>query len=239
MGDERPHVLMTRPASGAFRQWAIRLGVHLEARPYTAIQFQAPGHAHLLRCQSWDGWIFTSARGVEGLLQWQARVFQEAAPAHLFVVGPQTANALPVLPSSCKLHTAEGSAMALLPIIRACLPSLSSVAFIGAAEPRPELPEALRSAHYRLSHFSVYRTRKLPGTATSKHHYQAVLFGSPKAVEAFFGGQHPTADHWVAIGPTTASALRQQNCVPTVPPAATPSWEEMVKFVAKELLYNA
>lgn len=229
-------VLMTRSADPQLEKIARRLGLALEARPFTEfIPERQAVVRERIQASSGDAWILTSARAVSVIQQLYPSAFDQA-PAHIFCVGARTAAALPPLPAATRVHRASGGGRELVPLIQDHAPHPDAIlTFLGAAEPRPEMLAQLRALGYRLQHIPVYRTREHPGAPTDYSFYTAILFGSPKAAAAFMAGPHPGAQHWVAIGPTTASSLRAHGKTPWIPPGP-PSWEEMIKFVSNHLV---
>lgn len=105
------------------------------------------------------------------------------------------------------------------------------VVFPHAAGADPSLVEQLRSAGARVTAHTVYETRPL---APAMDEVEAVVFGSPTAVEGWLLTR--TLDNLVvgAIGDTTAQALARRGATSHVIPA-TPSFDRLLDLVAEEL----
>ena len=155
----------------------------------------------------------------------------------LAAVGPGTAAALaahglePTLVAG--VSTGEGLAEALVPRLQ---PG-ELVLLPAAEEGRRTLEEGLAAAGAAVERVAAYRSRPVGSTPEGwgevvAHPPRCVLFGSPRTVEAFLA--LPGAEalvprvRAVAVGPTTAAALRARGWEPAAIASAPtpPEWVE-------------
>ena len=193
--------------------------------------------AELLRRFEWIA--FASERAVTALVEAArtAGTSEVLRTRKLAVVGPGTAAALtahglePTLVAP--VSSGEGLARALLPR----LGPGDTVLLPAAEESRPELQEGLTVAGVTVERVAAYRARPA-GVAPEgwaevvAHPPRCVLFGSPRTVEAFLAlpgaeGLVPRV-RAVAVGPTTAAALRARGWEPAAIASAPtpPEWVE-------------
>ena len=201
-----------------------------DARPLQAA-------AELLRRFSWVA--FASERAVTALVEAvrTAGTLDVLRTRKLAAVGPGTAAALsahglePTLVAA--VSTGEGLAEALVPRLQA-----GEVVLLPAAEQgRRALEEGLAAAGVTVERVAAYRSSPAGSVPEGwaevvAHPPRCVLFGSPRTVEAFLS--LPGAEalvgvvRAVAVGPTTAAALRARGWEPaaiaTAPTA--PEWVE-------------
>jgi uroporphyrinogen-III synthase len=91
------------------------------------------------------------------------------------------------------------------------------VYFFCGDQRRDELPFTLRKSGHTVHELVVYRTRRTPHKVTRD--YSGIVFFSPSAVESFFSVNKVSPEaRLYAIGPTTASAIREwaDNPIETV-----------------------
>ena len=131
------------------------------------------------------------------------------------------------------VSTGEGLAEALLPRLQP-----AEVVLLPAAEEgRRSLEEGLRVAGVTVERVAAYRSRPAGSVPEGwaevvAHPPRCVLFGSPRTVEAFLGlpgaGALVPRVKAVAVGPTTAAALRAQGWEPAAIATAPtpPEWVE-------------
>jgi uroporphyrinogen-III synthase len=233
--DARPPVLLTRKINKALRQYADRQGLALEGVAYTTTAWmtlrETPWVSDLNE-EDWSAWIFTSPRGVEGLMKLLGREVFENAPKLIYTVGEKTRMALPE--GVFEVRASQKGGNALADLIRDYKHKTSKMAFIGASDPNPDLLRSLRMAGMEVKHMPVYKTIKQTKASPRRSAYEAVLFASPKAVESYFEQRHPEARHWVAIGQTSALAIEKAGKTPEVP-SGRPSLESMLEFTARVL----
>jgi uroporphyrinogen-III synthase len=186
------------------------------------------------------GWVaFASERGVTALVEAArtAGTLEVLRTRKLAAVGPGTAAALGALGLEATLvasvSTGEGLAGALVPRL-----APGEVVLLPAAENgRPELEEGLRTAGVAVERVAAYRSRPVGSepegwSEVVAHPPRCVLFGSPRTVEAFLS--LPGAEalvpsiRAVAVGPTTAAALRARGWEPAAIASAPtpPDWVE-------------
>ena len=186
------------------------------------------------------GWVaFASERAVTALVEAArtAGTLDVLRTRKLAAVGPGTAAALaahglePSLVAG--VSTGEGLAEALVPRLQP-----GEVVLLPAAEEgRRTLEEALAAAGAVVERVAAYRSRPVGATPEGwgevvAHPPRCVLFGSPRTVEAFLS--LPGAEalvpriRAVAVGPTTAEALRARCWEPAAIASAPtpPEWVE-------------
>jgi uroporphyrinogen-III synthase len=197
--------------------------------------------AELLRRFSWVA--FASERAVTALVEAArtAGTLEVLRTRKLAAVGPGTAAALsahglePALVAA--VATAEGLAEALLPRLQAG----DSVLLPAAEQGRRALEEGLLAAGVPVERVAAYRSGPA-GTSPAgwaevvARPPRCVLFGSPRTVEAFLSlpGAEGLAGkvRAVAVGPTTAAALRARGWEPAAV-AAAPTPSEWVEAAVK------
>lgn len=186
------------------------------------------------------GWVaFASERAVTALVEAArtAGTMDVLRTRKLAAVGPGTAAALtahglePTLIAT--VSTGEGLAEALGPRLQAG----ETVLLPAAEQGRRALEEGLTAAGATVERVAAYRSG--PAGATPEgwaevvaHPPRCVLFGSPRTVDAFLS--LPGADAMartvraVAVGPTTAAALRARGWEPAAVSTAPtpPEWVE-------------
>jgi uroporphyrinogen-III synthase len=139
--------------------------------------------------------------------------------AKIAVVGPGTASAAQAFAMNVALEASLTTGSGLLDALRGVLSLEDEVLLPAAQEGRPELHQGLRELGIRVTRISAYRSSwtALPPEVRDSlvsNPPQVVLFGSPRTAEALsqaLGDE--AAQFWstakaVAIGPTTAAALR-------------------------------
>lgn len=186
------------------------------------------------------GWVaFASERAVTALVEAArtAGTLDLLRTRKLAAVGPGTAAALaahglePTLVAG--VSTGEGLAEALVPRLQ---PG-ELVLLPAAEEGRRTLEEGLAAAGAAVERVAAYRSRPVGSTPEGwgevvAHPPRCVLFGSPRTVEAFLA--LPGAEalvprvRAVAVGPTTAAALRARGWEPAAIASAPtpPEWVE-------------
>jgi uroporphyrinogen-III synthase len=193
--------------------------------------------AELLRRFAWVA--FASERAVSALVEAArtAGTLDVLRTRKLAAVGPGTAAALAAHGLEATLvatvSTGEGLAEALLPRIQ---PG-ESVLLPAAEQGRRRLEEGLTGAGVPVERVAAYRAIP-PGSApvgwaeVVAHPPRCVLFGSPRTVEAFLSlpGAEALAPRVraVAVGPTTAAALRARGWEPAAISSSPtpPEWVE-------------
>jgi uroporphyrinogen-III synthase len=190
------------------------------------------------------GWVaFASERGVTALVEASrtAGTLDVLRTRKLAAVGPGTAAALGAHGLEATLvasvSTGEGLAEALVPRL-----APGEVVLLPAAEDgRRELEDELRAAGVGVERVAAYRSRPVGSEPEGwaevvAHPPRCVLFGSPRTVEAFLA--LPGAEalvrrvRAVAVGPTTATALRGRGWEPAAI-ASTPTPPEWVEAAVR------
>lgn len=159
----------------------------------------------------------------------------------LAAVGPATARALKSaglkVDVEADLATGEGLFLA----IREAIEPGDLVLLPAAEQGRPELHDALLAASFSVTKVAAYRSRAAEHTsedvrAAIHSAPDVAIFGSPRTVDAFVqlegGGELLGIAGCVAIGPTTAAALREQGAQRVVQ-AEAPTAEAMVEAVVE------
>jgi len=129
---------------------------------------------------------------------------------------------------------AQASALAELIIARQSYPS---VAFFCGDQRRDELPLVLREQGITVEELVIYATE--PSPAELPFTPDAVMFFSPSAVDSFFSRNDPGPGVvCIAIGPTTAAALRDHSPDLTIISAARPAQEAMLEAISLHFQRN-
>jgi hydroxymethylbilane synthase len=147
---------------------------------------------------------FTSARAVD-------RYFELAAAEiglrdkRFYAGGPATAAAVRVREVVCRESEAPGGA-SLAQFLAEAEPGSDPILFPCALGRRPDMEDSLGS---RVIPLPVYDTRALPGVELPDTPAHYTVFTSPTSVRAFCAAGHPLKGRTVAIGSTTAAAMRE------------------------------
>ena len=182
-------------------------------------------------------WVIFSSP--EGVARWLAA--EGTQPRRIAAVGPATAAALEDYGWSVERPGGPVGAQALVDVFaEAKVQDEQRILLVRPEEGRPELPRGLRQKNYRVDDVAFYRTTHSPDAGEIASDliagaYAGILFASPSAVDALFG-QTPDADalhaalasmHLVAIGQTTAGALRRKGLAAVV--AVSPAVEDLYR----------
>lgn len=231
----RPRVLLLRtPRPDDPYEAALRAaGFEGSSLPVLRFEFvgEQPLRDALAAPERFAGLIVTSPRAAQALARVGVPVSWGTRRA--FAVGPRTAEALRALglqPEGAAAGSAEALAQHIIAeAVDGCL------LFLAGDRRRDALPETLAEAGVRLEERTVYRTvADVPAVADAEAalaEATAVVFFSPSGVEALVdGGADVQALAAVAIGPTTAAALRSEG-VARVHTAARPDAAGVVEAV--------
>jgi len=174
--------------------------------------------------ESCDLLVITSARVVEVL--WPAG---DMPPIEVAAVGTVSAAAADDAGGSVTFVGSGGGADLVAELAGSV--GERDVAFPHAAGADPATIETLRNAGARVTAQPIYETRPV---APALDEVDAVVFGSPTAVEGWHLSR--TLDDLVVgvIGHTTAEALGHWGAAPHVIPE-TPSFHRLVELVARDL----
>ena len=170
---------------------------------------------------AWGGLALTSPRAASAVLG-----CGERWPRPVWAVGDATARLVRSLAPDVR-GTESGSATELATRIARDGPT-RPVLFPCSTRRRDALPTALADAGIPVHELAVYRTDLRPGPLLDRspnldRQPDAVAFFSPSGVEAAAAdAAFPWASRLVAIGPTTAAALRQFGHDPVVAERPTP-----------------
>lgn len=206
-------VLVTR--AGGLADEIRELGAEVRVVPVTT--WEPIDGASIEDPGSYDWVVFTSARAVKYC------PFDPVGAARIAVSGPETARAVEARGGRVdlvpKVHTAAALADALIERgVGAGTPVLFPCADIALTT----VEERLGAAGSNVTRFEVYRTVPAAGMpAGSADGADVVLFLAPSAVHAFveLGGDLGAAAV-LAIGPTTAEAVRSHGVTPEVAPTS-------------------
>ena len=189
--------------------------------------------------------VFASERGVAALAEAArtAGTLDVLRRRKLAAVGPGTAAALAAHGLEAvlvaRVSTAEGLAEELLPRVS---PG-EAVLLPAAEEGRRVLEEALLSAGIPVQRVAAYRSSPVAAgpegwREVCAHPPRCVLFGSPRTVDAFLalpGAEAMRGEvRAVAVGPTTAAALRARGWEPAAV-ASSPTPPEWVEAAVRAI----
>lgn len=209
----RKRILLTR-APDDNRPWVDRLhSLGAEPIPFPCIRIEeqslpANWQAHL----DDSHWIvFTSRRAV---ILFASQLQHRTLAAHqIAAVGPTTRAACIDRFGRCELNAPQGTAASLAAALLPKLVPSAGVLLPGAADPRPELAQAISAAGARPLALPLYATHPTTTISTptdfSRAHLDAILYASPTAVQGAANTASIPSDIPAAcIGPTTATAAR-------------------------------
>ncbi len=164
------------------------------------------------------GWVLlTSHRAAEAL----ARLAREAPRVgpRIGVVGPRTAAALRRRGLPVHFVARGETADALVRELAALAAADDRFLYLAAEDARDDISRGLKESGLAVTQHSVYRPKHVrdPGAPGSGAFDAAVVF-SPKGAIALaeHPGKKPEIKAWVAIGPTTADALRGRVTAPVL-----------------------
>jgi len=240
-----PDVVLLRSAASPdpYVQAFARAGWRADCRPVLRFTFPADEalRDRLQARDDYDGLVATSPRAVRAL----RRVFDASGALHAawegsraYAVGPKTADRLRALSFEVRGEEA-GDAATLAEWIADTSPE-RPLLFLSGARRRDTLPDGLEAAGIPFEEEVVYETHTrtdldLPGEASGTW----LAFFSPSGVEAVRQADADALRRFrcAAIGPTTASALREAGeSVDVV--ADSPSPDALVSAVVKAASTN-
>ncbi len=228
-------IALTRSAEGNAR-WAARLR-ELGAEPVCCDQLEhrpCEGNAEGLRLLlPHAGWLVpVSPRAVEATLALGGADCLEGR--RVACVGEGTARAARAAGARVELVAPGGTARSLAEaLLERALPDEVSLALV-AQDGRPDLEEAFEAAGRRLASLAVHATAAAP-TARALPPVDAALFASPSAaLVTLAAGPLPPGALAIAIGPTTAEALRGAG-VPVAAEARTRDLDGLVEALESVL----
>jgi len=226
--NKQAHILFTTEADNEHLDLAESLRLNMDVQPFIAFE-----HLHYLDWSheipaNTDAWIFTSKNAVKATAPF-IKKFDE--PEYIFAVGSKTSKALqqiglePLIPETFDAgHLAE---------VILKHPVKEAVHFRGNLG-RKELADTLNSASVRLREIEVYITHRITRSVQAGS-YDAIVFMSPSAVEAFLQ-KNTLPEHTpvYCIGPTTASTLKKKTGSDArIPQKSTV--EALLKTIAKDI----
>lgn len=201
-----------------------------EPVPLPAIRFEAPCDkapmaAAAANVSRYDYVAFTSPRGVEHFIDALGFAGHGAfalKSAHLFAVGDATARALARSGLEAQGVAARQSAAGLKGLLKERTSAQEVGLLVGPEPPDGELARALRDAGLTVDAVAAYRTvsgvdPKAASALRQGPWPQAALFYSPSAVRGTLAVLPPALwrdSRIVAVGPTTAAALRVAGLAP-------------------------
>ena len=249
-------IVITRPQGSATEFLRETLSAHgatvLEV-PLLDVEYAADAttlDATWAQMGQYDWLIFTSANGVHGFFERFFESFNDIRGlglCRIACVGPATAAAIRAYHLHIDHLPSDATAAALASELAATEDLSHQRVLVIAGTPNTDtlsrtLEEKARAIVQTLT---VYATAEndvseLPATEDFRHHgADAIIFASPSAVESFVaqasrltlrpGALSPKA---VAIGPTTAAALREHG-IPTAAQATVPTPEALVAAIAQ------
>lgn len=216
-------IVITRPAASAtlLRHQLISLGAVVINCPVIDIHFpeampELDQAIHSL--DHFDWLVFTSNHGVEGFWRRLSALGRDARALYgkkLAVIGSRTARALATHGLSADVQPCEGTADALLDVLRPLLAGRNSRILLPRSDiAGSELPLGLRACGAEAVEVVAYHTIARTPPAKVRQELErgvdAVLLYSPSAVRRFMDlGVRSCGGIVGCIGPTTAQAARQ------------------------------
>jgi uroporphyrinogen-III synthase len=151
-----------------------------------------------------DAAIFPSRRAVEGLFASGPL----PAPVRVVTIGPSTREALESNGWRNVLTPREARASAVVEELDALLPDARNVLYVRGETATDEIQDALRSRRVRVTEAVVYRSRPLPAAPLPDADVPTlVVLASPESARAWLAVDEMSREY-LAIGPSTATALR-------------------------------
>ncbi len=157
--------------------------------------------------------LFSSRHGVTGFFRWLKKSGRFGKPEIVAAVGPATARALAEYgwPPYVVADPATGAELAKR--MQPRLPPTSRLLAVRGNTSRDAASKSLAESGHRIFPLTVYRNLEtvIPRIAA----FQLAVFASPSAVKRFLASNPPVPETaYVAIGSTTARALREHGLSP-------------------------
>ncbi|MTI88103.1 MAG: uroporphyrinogen-III synthase [Balneolaceae bacterium] len=178
---------------------AANIGFHFT--PFISFDFVDAAEWEPLLNNSTDAWVFTSKRAIKAT---QSVINQLEKPAHVFAVGPKTAQKLHKLGLSATVpHTYNIAALS--DFISTC--NIGHVTHFCGNLRSDVLKKNLTENNIEVQDVEVYRTFHSP-QQIKLNDFDGFVFMSPSAVESFFKKNTLTNEHTIfCIGPSTGKAM--------------------------------
>lgn len=228
-------LLLPRPdGDGGELAEALRFcGAEVEVATWTRTEPITPGAGEVAQLFAADAFACSSVRAVEGLQALAAGIGRGLpATARWFAVGEATAAALRQHGIEPMLADGSGGAM-LAALVRRNLPAGGKLAYPCALGRHPAFEAECAIAGLQVDAVPLYRTVPVARPAAPQRRPDFVLFTAPSAVAAL---AQQFADlrqlPCIAIGTTTAAALRQDGITPAAIAAAADP-QHIVEAIAK------
>ena len=239
------NILVTRPLSDDQLELASGLGLKPHIAPAIDISFREDWSSVQRTVDTIKNpvLVFTSKNGVKAIEQFLSHggVLPDNAP--VYAVGQKTAGRLSVLGVAAKTPDEQNGVGLARFILRDILsdnpPSDSTILHFCGNNRRDEFRQFLNDSDIEVKDLVVYKT-ELKKMAIPEMPYQAILFYSPSAVQAFRksgGFQNQVLPELFAIGPTTAEELSIESGK-HVHISPKPDTEVFLRFVAQILGEN-
>ncbi len=179
-----------------------------------------------LSAQSFSGLIITSQNAVKALRMVDYEQFQSLK---CYVVGPATGKSLKDLGFNDIVGESCGNAENLAELIKSShKENLLPLLFLTGDKTRSIIQDALIAAQMRVQCISVYETHNI---AVDHHQIMSsiVVLFSPSGLNSFPRVEDLQSSKWVAIGPTTSSALAKLG-IPSIE-CKTPTPEGVLEAI--------
>jgi uroporphyrinogen-III synthase len=214
-------VVLTRSPEDNARLRALAAGLDVEWVERTCLAYEqvpaAPEVIDDLRAGRYDGAVFPSRRAVEGLFASGPL----PAPSNVVAVGPSTREALGLHGWVDVSMPHEASAAAVVEELDALLPGARHVLYVRGETATDDIQAALRARSTRVTEAVVYRSRPLPVEPLPDDNAPTlVVVASPESARAWLAAD-ATTHAFLAIGKSTAAAIRAARQTACVAPEAT------------------
>ncbi|MCH8558827.1 MAG: uroporphyrinogen-III synthase [Balneolia bacterium] len=229
-------VWFTRPLSGDEVRLARANGIEPIVHPLIAIQFEPVSGIteQALKLPDPDAVLFTSRNAVDAFLACRVARPGWLAGKPVFAVGERTAARLteaglnPIFPTTRQ----DGTEVAT--IIVNTFAEGAVIWHFCAKNKRPEAEQIIQQGKLNYHSITSYSTILLDKVAMPEEPFEAVVFYSPSAVQAFVNSGVKVAPdiQVVSIGRTTAQALRDAG-ISNVTIADRPSTESLIKAISE------
>ena len=222
MPKNEPKILCTAALGQELLNKVNDRGVHLDVFPFINIQ-SVNNYEPILQAGQPNAFVvFTSANAVHTV----ATAFKGVFPTwQIACIGHATAREIALHTNKNNIIACADNALELASHIIA-LKEIKEVVFFCGDIRRNDLPQALGIAGIHVNEVVVYHT--LPQRPVIDGFYDAILFFSPSAAEAYFScNLPPAATVFFAIGTTTAAAI-SKHTANTVVVGPLPEKEELL-----------
>ncbi len=230
MTQSRPTVVLTRAHEDnqALRARLEEAGIRVLEMPTAQFADVPLTSAHRAALHTYTAMTFASAHAVAAFARQLTADEVRGIHAVVAAVGPSTQAALARIGLTASLVAhAPSTGLALAELLVARLPERSSVLVVQARQSQPELAQTLLAASHDVDVAAIYENAEpvapSPELVEEASHANAIFLAAPSAADRLLAWAPQLRERpLVAIGSTTASALRDKHGVQPAAQAASP-----------------